>query len=207
MITAPGQHGVVFTDSSDGDVLGDPAERRKLSSSLAVPEQWATVEQVHGDAVIRVSEPGLAGPADALWTTKEDLALAIFTADCFGVVLQGHDAVGVAHAGWRGARREIVSHLRNEMEQCGHSPVRAAVGPGIGPCCFEVGAEVLAEFPDSRSVTTWGTSSVDLRSAIRQQLEGLETWFSDHCTRHEDGFFSHRENATTKRMATIGWVP
>lgn len=207
MISAPGQHGVVFTDSSDGDILGDSAARNLLSESSGVPEHWATVEQVHGDDVVRVRGPGGAGPADALWTTTKDLALAIFTADCFGVVLGGPGAVGVAHAGWRGARSEIVSLLRREMEIAGHGPVRAAIGPGIGPCCFEVGPEVLEEFPDGRSTTSWGTSSVDLRSAIRLQLEGLETWFSDRCTRHEEGLFSHRENATAQRMAAIGWIP
>jgi YfiH family protein len=207
MILAPGQHGVVFTDSSDGDVLGDAVARSRLSRSLEIPEDWATVEQVHGNAVVRVSEAGGAGPADALWTTEKDLALAIFTADCFGVVVHGHGAVGVAHAGWRGARSEIIALLRREMERAGHEPARAAVGPGIGACCFEVGPEVLEQFPDGRSHTSWGTPSVDLRWSIRSQLDGLETWFSDMCTYHDDGFFSHRENGTDERMATIGWVP
>lgn len=207
MITPPGQHGVVFTDSSDGDVLGDPVARHKLSNSSPVPEQWATVEQVHGDAVVRISGPGSAGPADALWTTENGLALAIFTADCFGVVMQGPGAVGVAHAGWRGARSGIVPRLRHEMETAGHRPVRAAVGPGIRACCFEVGPEVLEEFPDNQTTTSWGSPSVDLQATIRQQLDGLEAWFSGRCTRHEDGFFSHRENATAERMATIGWIP
>lgn len=207
MIKAPGQHGVVFTESSDGDVLGDAAARGRLSKTYDVPEDWATVKQVHGNAVVRVMGAGRAGHADALWTTKADLALAIFTADCFGIVLQGPAAVGVAHAGWRGARSEIVSRLRHEMEIGGHRPVAAAVGPGIGACCFEVGPEVLKEFPDTQSTTSWGTPSVDLLATIRGQLDGLETWFSDRCTRHEDGFYSHRENATTERMAAIGWIP
>lgn len=207
MITAPGQDGVLFTESSDGDVLRDSVARERLSNSFAVPEDWATVEQVHGDDVVRVEGPGGAGPADALWTTETELALAIFTADCFGVVLGGAGAVGVAHAGWRGARSEVISHLRREMESAGRAPVRAAVGPGIGACCFEVGAEVLQEFPDSHATTSWGSPSVDLRSAIGHQLEGLETWFTDRCTLHDDGFFSHRENATAERMAAIGWIP
>jgi YfiH family protein len=207
MIRAPGQHGVVFTDSSDGDVLGDPGARDMLLRSFDVPEEWATSKQVHGDTVVRVSEAGDAGPADALWTTQKNLAIAVFTADCFGVVLKSPGAVGVAHAGWRGARSEIVSRLRQEMRRAGYGAVRAAVGPGIGACCFEVGAEVLEQFPDSQSTTSWGAPSVDLRLAIRDQLEGIETWFSERCTLHESGFFSHRENATGERMAAIGWVP
>lgn len=207
MIKPPGQYGVAFTDSSDGDLLRDPAARSHLSEAYGVPERWATVEQVHGDTVVRVEGPGDAGPADAVWTTEKDLAVAIFTADCFGVVLRGSGSVGVAHAGWRGARSEVVSGLRQEMERAGQRPVRAAVGPGIGSCCFEVGPEVLAEFPDARSTTSWGTPSIDLLSAIADELDGLETWYSGACTRHESDFFSHRENATPKRMAAIGWIP
>ena len=207
MMRPPGRNGVAFTEGSDGDALRDSAARQRMSESVGIVGRWATVDQVHGDTVVRVSTPGSAGRADALWTTREDLALAIFTADCFGVVLHGEASVGVAHAGWRGARSQIVSALRREMERAGHDPVRAAIGPGIGPCCFEVGTEVVEHFPESRSTTSWGTPSVDLRAAIERELEGLDTWYSERCTKHETGLFSHRENETPKRMAAIGWIP
>ncbi len=207
MIEPPGQFGAAFTDGSDGDLRNDEAARRRLISSHDIPQRWATALQVHGDGVVRVSEPGVAGSADALWTTEPDLAVAIFTADCFGVVIRADDAVGVAHAGWRGAHAGVVARLRSTMDREGYVPLAAAVGPGIGPCCFEVGQDVADYFPGLESTTTWDTLSIDLRAAVTAQLGGLETWVSEICTRHEDGYFSHRQNGTPKRMATLGWFP
>jgi YfiH family protein len=161
---------------------------------------------VHGAELVRVDEPGDAGEADALWTTVPRLPLAIFTADCLGVVLVSDDAVGVAHAGWRGAEAGVVTVLRETMTATGHEPRFAAVGPGIGVCCFEVGPEVKQRFPTDGSMTSWGTPSVDLAGVVRRQLDGLETWFADGCTRHEDRFFSHRRDGTMQRMVTLGWL-
>lgn len=207
MIRPPGWDGVAFSGASDGDVRGDHRARDRLTSELEIPRDWAVVRQVHGADVTRVSRPGDAGEADALWTTEPRLPMAIFTADCFGVVLFAPRAVGVAHAGWRGTRSGVVARLREEMAGGGHDPDRAAVGPGIGPCCFEVGPGVAEEFPGRVGDTTWGTPSVDLPGAIADQLVGLEVWASDACTRHDDGWFSHRADGTTQRLATIGWLP
>lgn len=206
MIRPPGR-GVAFSDRSQGDLRADSAARADFSRGLGISEDWAVVRQVHGNDVRRVWAPGDAGDADAMWTTKTDLPLAIFTADCYGVVLEAPDAVGVAHAGWRGAASGVVDRLRTEMTRAGHSPKTASVGPGIGPCCFEVGPEVAEKF-DSRHVaeTTWGTTSIDLPLVVAAQLDGLEPWFSDACTFHEERWLSHRVDATTERMAAIGWL-
>lgn len=207
MIEPPGLLWAAFSERSDGDLRRDLEARRRLATTFGVPDRWATVHQVHGSRVVRVAEPGEAGSADALWTTEEQLALAVFTADCFGVVLKAEDAVGVAHAGWRGASSGVVDQLRNAMVGDGHPPLAAAVGPGIGPCCFEVGREVADRFRGFETTTSWDTTSVDLQAAVSAQLRGLRTWTSKACTRHEDGYFSHRANGTVKRMATLGWLP
>ena len=205
MIRPPGEGGVVFTDASDGDIRADVEARSALSNTLRISSDWATINQVHGASVLRVDRPGPAGEADALWTTESDLPVAVFTADCFGVVLRSADAVGVAHAGWRGARSGVVSALLNEMNRGGHPAVSASVGPGIGACCFEVDAEVSSQF-EHTTTTTWGNPSVDLRGVIRQQLGEVETNSIHGCTRHDAGFFSHRINGTTARMASMGWI-
>lgn len=207
MIRPPGLDGVAFSEGSEGDLRHDLEARIAAAHSLGLPSEWAVVRQVHGDDVRRVADPGDAGEADALWTTKRRLPLAIFTADCFGVVLSADGAVGVAHAGWRGARAGVVSRLCEEMTAAGHEPRHAAVGPGIGPCCFEVGNEVAAEFPGGTATTTWGTTSVDLPTAIGAQLSGLQTWSLGACTRHDQGWFSHRADGTDRRLAAIGWLP
>lgn len=206
MIRPPLFDGAGFSESRDGDLRADLDARASFSEALGVGSDWATVEQVHGRQMVEVSAPGAHGEADSLWTTRRGLPIAVFTADCFGVVLSSPNAVGVAHAGWRGAAAGVVGSLRQQMAESGEEPIRASVGPGIGSCCFEVGAEVLAEFPTDGSRTSWDTRSVDLRAAILRDLEGLDAWVSDQCTYHEDRWFSHRRAGDRARMATVGWV-
>lgn len=183
----------------------DEVARERLSQIAGAPTDWATVNQVHGRRVVRATDPGDAGDADAIWTTASDLALAVFTADCFGVVLTAPGGVGVAHAGWRGTRAHVVTALRREMIEGGHAPTRGFLGPGIGACCFEVGEDVSSEFPGQRDTTSWGTDSVDLRAALAEELIGLEVWAADRCTHHDEGFFSHRRDGTGARLAAVGW--
>ena len=205
MIRPPGKDGVVFSERDDGDLRSDDVARSRLSGALGISDAWACVRQVHGSDVIRVDGPGEAGDADGVWSAVPGVPVAVFTADCFGVVLSADEAVGVAHAGWRGAASGVVANLRAEMTQGGHRPHRAAIGPGIGPCCFEVGPEVSARFEEAPAMTSWGSPSVDLVRAIEGQLVGLETWVADSCTFHEERWFSHRRDGTNKRLATVGW--
>lgn len=207
MIRPPGWSGAAFSERSDGDMRADPGARASMSALLGIDDRWAEVTQVHGGEVLMVDAPGIAGEADGLWTTQPGLPLAVFTADCFGVVVRADDAVGVAHAGWRGAASGVVATLAGSMESAGHAPTRAAVGPGIRPCCFEVGPEVVEHLGSRHAAqTTWGTTSVDLPAALEHQATGLEIWFSGACTRHEQGWFSHREDGTSERLASIGWL-
>ncbi|HEY6628366.1 MAG TPA: polyphenol oxidase family protein [Acidimicrobiia bacterium] len=207
MIRVPGGDGVAFTEAGDGDQRDDLRSRSLVSASLGIPEEWASLNQIHGNLVHRVDHPGVIGEGDAMWSTVRNLPLAVFTADCFGVVLHAREAVGVAHAGWRGSRAGVVARLRDEMAAEGHAPTRAALGPGIGACCFEVGEEVSTEFEGFTTATTWGTPSVDLAAVIRTELSGLEVWDADDCTFHQPGSFSFRRDQTSLRMATIGWLP
>ena len=101
--------------------------------------------------------------------------------------------------------QEWVSALVDEMARAGHPVLAASIGPGIGACCFEVGHEVSSLF-EHTTTTTWGTPSVNIRGVVREQLGELQTASVPGCTRHDPGFFSHRMNATTERMASVGWV-
>jgi len=202
----PPSGGMAFTEAADGDIRADPEARLQASVALAINDQWAVLSQVHGAAVIQVTGAGSAGEGDALWTATPNLPVAVMTADCFGVILMAQNAVGVAHAGWRGTSAGVVTELRESMSGEGHPPTSAAIGPGIGACCFEVGSDVADRFVGDAGVTTWGKPSVDLRFALSRQLEGIETWEAEGCTCHEPGWFSHRRNATEKRLATVGWI-
>ena len=194
--------GAAFTAAADGDMRR--GDRSVISAALGISSKWATVNQVHGGTVHEVDGPGTAGDGDALYTDRHGVPLAVFTADCGGVVLEGPLAVAVAHAGWRGAVSGCVRSAADRLLD-GHDEIRAAIGPTIGPCCFEVGPEVAKEFPGYGATTNWGTPSVDLPGVIRSQVPEAEWWSADACTTCGDGYFSHRANGSAARMATLGW--
>jgi polyphenol oxidase len=189
--------GAVFTTAADGDMRHTAARAR---SGLPLP--WATVSQVHGAAVVEVERPGDHGDADALHTTRPGVPLAVFTADCLGIVLHGSDGVGVVHAGWRGLVAGVVERAVESMGEV----TSAVVGPHIRSCCFEVGPEVADQFTDFLAETTWGTVSVDLAAATAARLPvGPE--IVGVCTRCGTDTFSHRRDSTVARMAAVGWFP
>ena len=129
---------------------------RRLCAAIGASEERAVLaKQVHGSAVRAVTAAdagkGLLRPvdyeADALVTDEPDLPLFVFSADCIIILLHDPEAgcVGAVHAGWRGTARAIVRRAVEAMaDRYGARParIRAAVGPGIGPCCFETDSDV-----------------------------------------------------------------
>ena len=130
--------------------------RSRLSSRAKVDSQgqWPliTLRQIHSDVIHCVdSIPDDPLVGDGLITKTPSLLLAIQTADCLPIILVDpkHHAVGVFHAGWRGTVKRIVEKGVGEMFRCfGTRPqdVKAAIGPGIQGCCYEVGEEVRIKF-------------------------------------------------------------
>ncbi|HEX5630907.1 MAG TPA: polyphenol oxidase family protein [Acidimicrobiia bacterium] len=207
MILPEGIPGVAFGDAADGDPRRDPAARLAISAAIGV-DRFAWIDQVHGTRVVAAVAPGSAGEADAAYTVIPGLAVGVGTADCFPVALVGEGIVGVAHAGWRGAKAGVVTALRTAMRTAaGQDPHQAAIGPGIGPCCFEVGPEVAEQFPRYLSETTTGTRSVDLRRVLQDQLDGVSTWVAPQCTKCGDGWNSYRRDRTDRRQVALAWLP
>jgi YfiH family protein len=135
------------------DARGAVAENRARVAQALDCASLVTVHQVHGTAVARVAAPwapGDAPKADALVTTRRDVALGILAADCAPVLLADAAAgvVGAAHAGWKGALAGVVEAAIDAMVQEGAARARivAAIGPCIGPASYEVGAEFEARF-------------------------------------------------------------
>src|SRR5690606_4198690 len=108
-------------------------------------------------------------------------------------------------AGWRGLASGVIEETIRVMSEVGSEPVRGWIGPGIGPCCFEVGEDVRAHFPEDLSETTWGTMSVDLAAAALRRLDGIDMVVDRRCTACQGGL-SHRRDRTPARMAAVGWV-
>lgn len=128
------------------------AKRRGARQGGAPFWPLITIRQIHSDLIVPVeSIPAEPLTGDGLITAAPGLLLAIQTADCLPVILVDtkQHAVGVFHAGWRGTLQRIVQKGVGEMYRCfGTSPrdVKAAIGPGIQGCCYEVGEEVRTKF-------------------------------------------------------------
>ena len=132
--------------------------------------------QTHSLNVAVVNDPSLPLPdTDALVTDRHGIALGIHTADCVPVVLADPKAgiIGAAHSGWRGASGNIAALTVQKMKALGANPadIQAAMGPCIGPECFEVGEEVAAQFERFGAVMrTPGKPHVNLPKAVAASL-------------------------------------
>ena len=139
------------------------------------PEKLVMTHQVHTDVVRRVTQAHHLGldhhaypECDALITNDPGTALVIFTADCTPILFYDPitGAVGAVHAGWRGTAADIAGKTVRAMCRefgCDPARIRAAIGPNIGPCCFETGPEV----PEAL-LSTFGA---EIKPWIRQKDE------------------------------------
>ena len=196
-----------------GDDQDNVATNRRLLAEHAGydPAQLVATRHVHGTNVWRVGEP-LADNAefDGLVTDRVGSVLGAFAADCIPLVFAEPEArvCGAAHAGWRGTVAGIATNVITRMVELGARPdrIRVALGPSIGPCCFEVGREVVDEFRavlgDLPGLIVEGPNKnhIDLRAATRAFLEraGVRPETIDDrppCTKCEgDRFFSYRRD-------------
>ena len=207
MIRPDGFRGAAFGTSSEGDGRVDPVARAAMSATLGICGSWAFVSQVHGARVVEARRSGTMGEADAIFTTRPDLPMAIGTADCVPIIIEGPDVAAVVHAGWRGVVAGVVPAALDAIAGSGAHAERAAIGPAIGSCCYEVGSELADQFGDYVDRTTWGTLSIDLVAAVSDQLAPLELWRADLCTYTTEGLHSFRGNRTTDRQTAVAWLP
>jgi len=126
----------------------------KKIGAVANGRPWPliTLRQIHSDVIHCVTDlPQQALAGDGLITRTPGIVLAILTADCIPVILVDtkRPAIGVFHAGWRGTVKRIIEKGVGEMRRCFGTQARdikAAIGPGIHSCCYEVGPEVRQQF-------------------------------------------------------------
>src|SRR3990170_3553341 len=98
MIRPPGFRGAAFGTAEHGDGRLDAEARSRVSRRLGIPDDWAFVTQVHGAKVVEALGAGRLWEADAMFTTRPGLPLAVATADCVPVVLEGAGVVALVHA-------------------------------------------------------------------------------------------------------------
>jgi polyphenol oxidase len=166
----------------------------------------ATLKQIHSDTVVRVDdERGCLGHGDALITNRPGVHLTIRTADCMPILVVDpvRRAVAAVHAGWRGTASSIAAKAVARMQsEFGSVPaeLQAAIGPGIGVCCYEVGPDVAAQFaawcPEFEGIGE--PVRVDLLEVNRRQLDTAGVGriiAASRCTRCDsDEFHSFRRD-------------
>lgn len=195
------------------------------------PEQVLRVRQVHGTTCVAIGDAGDAWPsdrrpeADALLTTDRDVAIAVQVADCTPILIadRATRAVAAVHAGWRGSAAAIAESVILKLQNEHRVPpanLVVAVGPSIGPCCYEVGEEVRERFRSrfGHAADAWFTASpkgsprphLDLWSATADRLAAAgvpreQIHLARLCTAcNLDTFHSYRvEGPGTGRLAGI----
>lgn len=201
------------------DPVAVAANREATARAIGAPILW--LSQVHGASVVDgdVAQPG-APPveADAAWTTRSDIALAVMVADCLPILVTDREGsiVGAAHGGWRGLAAGVVGALVEAMRaRRPGADLTAWLGPRIGPAAFEVGPEVRAAFvarsPDLGDAFAPGVAADrwlgDLGAIARAELARLGVSAvvdSALCTVADpQRFWSHRRDRPGGRMAAL----
>lgn len=200
-------------------------EARPLLAAHGLAGEPAFARQVHGADLIRVERGGFAGHADALSTGRAGVPLCISTADCLPIVVYDPRASRLAavHAGWRGTAQSVTRAAVSALVAAGSAPgdLVVAIGPSIGPCCYEVDAPVLqrleAAFPGAWE--PWvapkgpGKWMLDLWRANRDQLAaaGVSPERIDLlglCTGcRPDLLFSYRRERGAGRLVAVAALP
>jgi YfiH family protein len=202
----------------------DPARvvvnRTRLCEAVDADPDGATMAwQRHGGTVTRAQPRGIITPGtvydhcDGLWSDAPGRAMLLLTADCMPIAVARSDglrpAVEILHAGWRGLLAGIVAA---GVRAIGARKLVAAIGPSIGPCCYEVGDEVAGPFRqafgddvvhEGSRLDLWTSAERALRAAGVEHVDRF-----DLCTAcNGDRFFSHRrDHGRTGRQGVIAYV-
>ncbi|HYH52820.1 MAG TPA: polyphenol oxidase family protein [Solirubrobacterales bacterium] len=207
----------LLTEDAEAAVVEN---RQRLAAALGFePGQVVLARQVHGTHLIEHEprtrgslrslsvrkDPRDAPEADGHVVSEPGLAPLVFVADCLPVALAGPGGVAMVHAGWRGLAGGILAAGAEAV-----AATRAAIGPGIGPCCYEVGDEVLGAFSGLGDEVARGRM-LDLPEVARRLLAEAEVERVESaglCTSCEEAlFFSHRrDQGRTGRQAGIAWM-
>ena len=202
---------------TDDDPAAVATNRGRLVAALGLEADRVPVGlQVHGADLLFHTAPQRPSPfaepgagelaeADGHVVSAPGLAPLVLSADCLPVALAGPGGAAILHCGWRGLAAGIVAAGAAAIEAS-----EAAIGPGIGPCCYEVGEEVLDAFPDLGEGIAEGRM-LDLAAVAKRLLERAgvgRIQSAGLCTRCEpELFFSHRRDAgKTGRQGSLVWL-
>lgn len=233
---APGPYTVAFT-TRVGGVSGGPFEslnlgaltdddphnvaqnRRRACEAVGADSETATMAwQYHSAEVRRAEARGIVTPGtqfdrcDGLWSEEPGQAMMLLAADCLPVAIArangARPALAILHVGWRGLLAGVISAGARAL---GGGKLAAAIGPGIGPCCYEVAPDVAEPFRRAYGEDVLADGRLDLWTAAERALgkagcDDVER--SDLCTFcHPELFFSHRrERGLTGRQGVVAYI-
>jgi YfiH family protein len=201
-------------------LTGDEVEavrenRRRLAGALGREADGVVMgRQVHGARLLahdtrqepRVYSDVVRSPdeVDAHSTDNPELTPLVMVADCLPVAMVGPGGVAMAHCGWRGLAAGIIERTAAAIDA-----TAAAIGPGIGPCCYEVGEEVLAEFEHLDGVAEGRMLDLPAATGALLACAGVsEVESAGLCTSsNPELFYSHRRDGeSTGRQAGLIWM-
>ena len=227
---APGPYAVVFSTREGGISEGPYASlnlgratadepervnenRRRLCAEIgAEPDALAMNYQHHSADVLRAQAGSRGARGDGIWTDQRGLPVLVLAADCLPIALArangSEPALALLHAGWRGLLEGIVPA---GVSALGGGAVAAAVGPAIGPCCYEVGEDVADRFRRAFGFGLYRDGRLDLWTAAERALRAagcVRVDRVDLCTAcSPERFFSHRrDEGLTGRQGVIGHI-
>ena len=199
-----------MTDDEPGNV--EENRRRVCAEADADADRLALNRQRHSALVHRAHAGARGEPGDGLWTDEQGIPMLALTADCLPIALARANgerpAVCVLHAGWRGLLEGVVAAGVGAL---GRGALAAAIGPGIGPCCYEVGEEVARPFRREFGADVASAGKLDLWAAAARALERAgctRIERTDLCTAcNTQLFFSHRcDDGRTGRQGVVACV-
>jgi polyphenol oxidase len=207
-----------------GILTGDVPERvvenrQRLADGVGVdPDRARMAWQRHGSEVLKAEAEGILTPGtrhaacDGFWSDEPGQGMMLVTADCLPVAIArtngDRPALAVLHVGWQGLLAGIVA---SGVEALGVGRLAAAIGPGIGPCCYEVGPDVAEPYEARFGREVLSDGKLDLWRATELALNEAgvdEVERTDLCSFcHPELFFSHRrDRGTTGRQGVIAAV-
>ncbi len=204
-----------FMTKSSDSIVNDELQRSRFAGALGT-SAMILMQQEHGDKVHVVEKGERPATGDGILLLERGVVGVIKTADCLPVILADldHRMVAIVHAGWRGTVQKISGKALRQMVAMGgrRERIAAVIGPGIGPCCYDVGEDVATRFQEAGFgemvlAGRGGRTFLDLKEANREviEAEGIgmvnDIGLCTSCRR--DLFFSARRDGLAGRQVNF----
>jgi len=218
-------YGTLNVSNENGDREEDVTQNKNRIAKTFYfdPIHLVLLNQIHQDRILLLREPFSTLPSllefDALITNARNIFLGILTADCLPIFIvdQNRKVIAAIHAGRQGTALHITKKVLKKMEEEFGSSLEdliIALGPSIGPCCYEIDEKVFIpeweSFSISRGERRWITDLAQINIAQMKEggIKGEQISWIDLCTCcHSDLFFSYRkEGQTGRQLSFIGMI-